>query len=34
MHLRRLGGGLFDTYAASFEAVWQTSQAVPREGVA
>jgi hypothetical protein len=34
MHLRRLGGGLFDTYAASFEAVWQTSQPVPRESVA
>jgi hypothetical protein len=30
----RLGGGLFDTYAASFEAVWQTSRPVPREGVA
>jgi hypothetical protein len=35
MHLRRLGSGsLFDTYAASFEAVWQTSQPVPGESVA
>ena len=26
LHLRRLGaGGLFDTYAQSFEAVWATS---------
>jgi hypothetical protein len=34
LHLRRLGGGLFDAYAASFEAVWETSQPVPRESVA
>jgi hypothetical protein len=33
MHYRPLLG-LPDTYAASFEAVWQTSQPVPRESVA
>jgi hypothetical protein len=30
-HLRRVtAGSLFDTYAASFEAVWATSEAAPR----
>jgi len=32
-HLRRHGnGGMFDTYAASFDAVWATAQPVPQEG--
>jgi hypothetical protein len=30
MHLRRLvAGNLFDTYAASFEAVWAASEPAP-----
>ncbi|MGW2224039.1 XRE family transcriptional regulator [Streptomyces formicae] len=32
-HLRRNGeGGMFDTYAASFDAVWETAEPVQQEG--
>jgi len=35
MHIRRLdGGSLFNTYGASFEAVWETSRPVSQESVA
>jgi hypothetical protein len=32
-HLRRHGsGGMFDTYATGFDAVWATARSVPQEG--